>query len=343
MQGQPVARRCRLAERRARLDEARQGRAHGERTGGTSATASSSRSVVATAQASDAAPPSVDGDGHVRDPMRLNASPTVVARRCHGVSKPARLALDRARRAIGIARDRVAALAARERDERNGASRYASRSARPTTLIALERPSSMLLPECPPRPPARAHRRASPHRRRGLARLFDPDPRSVLPAHPTVNLPSSSLSRLIRIAPPATSFRSSPFAPSRPTSSATVISSSSGPWGVRLILGEGHHRRDRDAVVGAQRCPVRRQPLAVAKSSIRPSAGIVGLLGSRSQTMSRWPCRVISGPPPGPRSPAPRPRGSRPRRPRTEAVLDRPRTGHGRSPAPPGERDARSS
>ncbi len=32
----------------------------------------------------------------------------------------------------------------------------------------------------------------------------------------------------------------------------------------RLVLAERHHRRDRDAVVGAQRRPIRGQPLAVA-------------------------------------------------------------------------------
>ena len=116
---------------------------------------------------------------------------------------------------------------------------------------------------------------------------------SVLPAHPTVSFPSSSLSRLIRIEP-VTSAGSSAFAPSSPTSSATVISSSSGPC--------GSDSSSTSAIIAAIATPSSAPsvvPSAVSHSpsrtsSMRPSAGSFGLEGSRSQTMSRcpWSTRV---------------------------------------------------
>ena len=119
---------------------------------------------------------------------------------------------------------------------------------------------------------------------------------SVLPAHPTVSRPSSSLSRLIRIEP-VTSAGSSAFAPSSPTSSATVISSSSGPW--------GSDSSSTSAIIAAIATPSSAPsvvPSAVSHSpsrtsAIRPSAGSFGLDGSRSQTMSRCPCSVTTGAP----------------------------------------------
>ncbi len=111
---------------------------------------------------------------------------------------------------------------------------------------------------------------------------------SVLPAHPTVSFPSSSLSRLTRTVP-VTNFGSSPFAPSRPTSSATVMRSSRGPW--------RFDSSSTSAIIAAIATPSSAPsvvPFAVSQSpsrasSIRPSAGSFGLSGSRSQTMSRWP------------------------------------------------------
>jgi hypothetical protein len=44
----------------------------------------------------------------------------------------------------------------------------------------------------------------------------------------------------------------------------------------RLFLGQGHHRRDADAVVGAERRPVRREPLAVADELDAAGRRIVG-------------------------------------------------------------------
>ena len=117
---------------------------------------------------------------------------------------------------------------------------------------------------------------------------------SVLPAQPTVSLPSSSLSRLIRIEP----FRSEPssaFAPSSPTSSATVISSSSGPC--------GSDSSSTSAIIAAIATPSSAPSVVPSAfshspsrtSAMRPSAGSFGLAGSRSQTMSRWPWRITVG------------------------------------------------
>ena len=171
---------------------------------------------------------------------------------------------------------------------------YASRSARPSTLTAFERPSWMLVPECPPRPPltVTASVTASPSAgsRFEATRIHV----SVLPAQPTVSLASSSLSRLTRIEP-SISPPSSPFAPSSPTSSATVISSWSGPC--------GSEASSTSAIIAAIATPSSAPsvvPLAVSQSpsissSIRPSAGSFGLSGWRSQTMSRCPCSTTVG------------------------------------------------
>ena len=60
---------------------------------------------------------------------------------------------------------------------RKGAAAYASRSTRPSTLIAFARPRAMSMPEWPPSPPLRPPT-ASPRRRRARApAVLDPDPR----------------------------------------------------------------------------------------------------------------------------------------------------------------------
>ena len=152
----------------------------------------------------------------------------------------------------------------------------------------------MFVPECPPRPPltvtASVTASDSTGSRFEAIRIHV----SVLPAQPTVSLASSSLSRLMRIEP---SIRppSRPFAPSRPTSSATVISSWSGPC--------GSEASSTSAIIAAIATPSSAPsvvPLAVSQSpsissSIRPSAGSFGLSGWRSQTMSRCPCSTTVG------------------------------------------------
>ena len=177
---------------------------------------------------------------------------------------------------------------------RNGTVVSASRSARPSTLIAFDRPYAMFIPECPPRPPltvtARETAPAAGASRGASIRIQV----SVLPAQPTVSFPSSSLSRLTRTEP-VTSAGSRAFAPSRPTSSATVIRSSSGPC--------GRDSSSTSAIIAAMATPSSAPsvvPSAFSQSpsrtsAMRPSAGSLGLDGSRSQTMSRWPCSTTVG------------------------------------------------
>ena len=177
---------------------------------------------------------------------------------------------------------------------RNGTVWCASRSARPSTLTAFDRPSAIPVPEWPPLPPLAVTPSVtwspSADSRGALMRIHV----SVLPAHPTVSRPSSSLSRLTRIEP-VTSAGSSAFAPSSPTSSATVIRSSSGPC--------GSDSSSTSAIIAAIATPSSAPSVVPSAfshspsrtSAIRPSAGSFGLDGSRSQTMSRWPWSVTTG------------------------------------------------
>ena len=177
---------------------------------------------------------------------------------------------------------------------RNGATSYASRSTRPSTLIAFARPSAICTPEWPPSPPparTESETASAEDAARGASTRIHV---SVLPAQPTVRTPSSSLSRLISV-PPVSRDPSSAFAPSSPTSSATVIKSSSGPCGI--------DSSSTSVIIAAIAIPSsapRVVPSAVSQSpsrtnTIRPSAGSFGLEGSRSQTMSRWPWRISVG------------------------------------------------
>ena len=172
--------------------------------------------------------------------------------------------------------------------------RRASRSALARTLIALARPSSMFVPEWPPRPPSAETATAMEP---GAAADRSPSRWthvSVLPAQPTVSVPSSSLSRFSRIFP-VSSAGSRPLAPSRPTSSATVISSSSGPCGSDVSSAS--------AIMAAIATPSSAPsvvPSAVSHSpsrsrAIRPSAGSLDESGFRSHTMSRCPWSTTVG------------------------------------------------
>ena len=176
---------------------------------------------------------------------------------------------------------------------RNGTVVCAARSARPSTLTALDRPRAISMPECPPWPPLTSTLSIPPSSagaRGALTRIHV----SVLPAQPTVSTPSSSLSRLMSVEP-VRSVPSRAFAPSSPTSSATVISSSSGPC--------SSDSSSTSAIIAAIATPSsapRVVPSAVSQSSSRtttilPSAGSFGLAESRSQTMSRWPWRMRTG------------------------------------------------
>ena len=113
---------------------------------------------------------------------------------------------------------------------------------------------------------------------------------SVLPAHPTVSRPSSSLSRLMRIEP----------VDERPVERVRALEPDllgdrhqqlERPVRQRLVLDERHHRGDRDAVVGARassrpRSASRRR--GRARSGPRP-----GRSGSTGR--ARRPCRGAPG------------------------------------------------
>ena len=210
-------------------------------------------------------------------------------------SSARRLAGDRADGAR-VPRDRVATLAAGERDEPERHRRSASRSARPSTLIAFGGPERDARPGVSALPAADRDGKRRPHRRR--VAHAEPSIRiqvSVLPAHPTVRRPSSSLSRLIRIEPVT----------------------SAGVERVRALepdlLGDGHQQleravraatRPRRAPSSPRSRPRRRRRASYrppsasrrhARSAMRPSVGSFGLDGSRSQTMSRCPWSTTVG------------------------------------------------
>ena len=97
---------------------------------------------------------------------------------------------------------------------------------------------------------------------------------SVLPAHPTVRVPSSSLSRLIRV----------DAGQQRPVEGVRALEPDllgdrhqqlERAVRDRLVLDQRHHRRDRDAVVGAQRRAVGGEPVAVADERDPPLGRIV--------------------------------------------------------------------
>ena len=264
---------ARFAERRARLDEALEVLAHRERAGRHEGDRVEQR--PSSRRPSTRRPPASPAPRSPYDPGRSSrtrrGSSPLPSRSPHAGPPRDRLHDDDGSR---VARDRVAALPAVERDqaERHRRVRLSQRAAEHLDRVRaaeldVRRPSGRRARRSPSRP---ARPRPSTGAARGASTRIQV---SVLPAQPTVRRPSSSLSRLTRIFP-WTSEPSSPFAPSRPTSSATVIRSCSGPCGKRGILDQRHHRRDRNAVVGAERGAVRRQPVAV-DDQLDPSLGRV--------------------------------------------------------------------
>ena len=162
---------------------------------------------------------------------------------------------------------------------RSGTWRCASRSARPRYLTAFARPRWICMPEWPPRPPSAVTASVTAPSSSGAARLASTRIQvSVLPAQPTVSVPSSSLSRLTRILP-SSSEPSRPLAPSSPTSSATVISSCSGPCGATRPRPAPSSRRSRRRRRRRASCRRRSATRRRGSSSIRPSAGSLGLSG----------------------------------------------------------------
>src|SRR5262245_11128911 len=152
----------------------------------------------------------------------------------------------------------------------------------------------MSAPEWPPRPPATETTSVLEPSAAGVRSSRRRTHASVLPAQPTVRWPSSSLSRL-RSTEPETRAGSRLLTPSSPTSSATVMRSSSGPC--------RSESSSASAIIAAIATPSSAPsvvPRALSQSpwrtsSILPSAGSFGLAGSRSQTMSRCPWTTTVG------------------------------------------------
>ena len=148
---------------------------------------------------------------------------------------------------------------------RNGTTASASRSARPSTLIAFARPRAMSMPECPPAPPLDRHRQRHRARLAWLARLLDPD-LGVGAARRA----DGQLTVLLAVqVQQRRSGHERGVEPARALSRAADLlvhrhQQLERPVRQRLVLGQRHHRRDPDAVVRAERCPVGGQPVALA-------------------------------------------------------------------------------
>ena len=262
---------------------------------GTSATTSSSVAVASSVQASAASLGASRRSRSLPGPSsrRRRARPRSPTRPPPGTRSPGRAATEQTATASrGMA---LRLLPPSSETSRNGTARVrlAQRPAEHLDRVRVSEGDlhAGVAAEPPLTGRERQRDRVRRHAARGASTLIQV---SVLPAHPTVRVPSSSLSRLIRIAP-VSSDPSSAFAPSSPTSSATVISSSSGPC--------GSDSSSTSAIIAAIATPSSAPsvvPSAVSHSpsrmsSIRPSAGSFGLEGSRSQTMSRWPWSMRVG------------------------------------------------
>ncbi len=149
-------------------------------------------------------------------------------------------------------------------------------------------------PECPPRTPDTVTATVSHPSGTGSGTSARRTNVWALPAQPTVSAPLLVPSRFTSSVP-RTSDGSSAFAPSRPCSSDTVKSSSSGPCATS--------GSSAIAIAAATPIPLS-APSVVSRArtqsssrttSIRPSRGSLGLSGSRSQTMSRWDWRTTVG------------------------------------------------
>ena len=158
---------------------------------------------------------------------------------------------------------------------RNGTVWCASRSARPSTLTAFDRPSAIPVPEWPPLPPLTVTPSVDLVAFRLLARRLDADPRVGAPGAPdrqppvllAVEVDEDRARHERRIE------RVRAFEPDLLRHRHQQLE---GAVGQRLVLDERHHRRDRDAVVGAERGAVRGQPLTVPHECDPPLGRVVG-------------------------------------------------------------------
>ena len=156
----------------------------------------------------------------------------------------------------------------------NGTVVSASRSARPSTLIAFEAPSAMPVPEWPPCPPvtvtesvvassaAALPRRVDPDPGVGAARAADREPAVLLAVEVDQDRARDerAVERVRALEPDLLGHRHQQL---------------ERTMGQRLVLDQRHHGRDRDPVVGAERRPVRGQPVAVANERDAPFRRVV--------------------------------------------------------------------
>ena len=346
VQRQRVAFGDRLAERGARLDEAVEVGAHRERAGRDERDRVEQRGrglAPSRRRSPRRAASTVDGDAGV------GLGVGVADRRRGRLERLAQvvLAIRRATETTACASRGIALrlLPPSSETSRNGTVAYASRSARPSTLTAFERPSWMFVPECPPRPPLdrdRQRRRAPSSSGLALAARSAPrcrcSPRSRRSASP-----SSSLSRLTRIVP-STQRAVEAVRPLEPD-----------------LLGDRHQQlraaragatsSSTSAIIAAIATPSSAPsvvPFAVSHSpsrtsSIRPSAGIVRTVGLALADHVEVPLqhhlrrRLAAR-----ASPARRRRGCAPRPGAPGSRAPRPRRARTRSPAPRGATAGRS-
>ena len=169
-----------------------------------------------------------------------------------------------------------------------------ARRQRPRRTLALARPRWISVPECPPvRPPTVTVSTAPGKGSRFTGRMHSV---RLPPAQLTVNTPSSSESRLMRVLP-RRGDTSRAAAPSMPTSSSTVRTTSRRGWGMSWASS-----RARAMATAMPSSPPRVVPRAVTKSpstsrSSPSRSRSLGQPGSFSHTMSRWPWRITGSAP----------------------------------------------
>ncbi len=254
---------------------------------GIEARRSSARALVASSAASSRSAGSIE-----------SARPSSVPANCSRIASSSRSAsspnADGSRTARTARASRGSALRLTPPSSRASRSGVPRESTRPSALIALTRPFAMSPPEWPPRAPDTATSSIVQPAGTGSGGSSSRVNTCVLPAHPIVIAVSLVPSRL-RSRRPDTRPGSSAFAPSRPCSSDTVKSSSSGPCttsgsSAAAIAAATPMPLSAPSVVSGA---ITQPPSTTTR--MRPARGSYALSGSRSQTMSRCAWRTTVG------------------------------------------------
>ena len=172
---------------------------------------------------------------------------------------------------------------------RSGVRAPTAYSTRPMRRFALPRPLSISAPEWPPSRPPTVTVSAVPENGARVTGSVHTD--TLPPAQLTVSTPSSSESRLSIVRPFSTE-ASSAAAPSMPVSSSTVMTTSSGGWGMSPAARIASAMAT--AMPSSPPSVVPRAPI-VSPSTKRssPSRAMSFVQsGAVSQTMSMCPCRM---------------------------------------------------